>query len=197
MRSSTCPPTPRTEYVVAQANALLTTRRPLHRGSHPGARRRHFPMEAAAARSTTWTSRRSRSSARRDLAHPVPRARRRPAPSWARTCSARPCRSCSRRRRSSSPASKGAPRATPARSSSRRRGAVLALTADRIRNRDHAGEHDEYNAAQVRPLEPGHLHQPAADGRRRRPRAADGADADAAPTRTASSRSARTCSSPS
>ena len=105
----------------------------------------------------------------RDRAHPVPRARRRqPGPHGLEH--AAPGRAAPRARgaRSSAPAWRSAPPATPARSSSpREAGVVTSVTAERIRVETDAGELDEYRAPEVRPQQPGHLHQPAPDRRRR------------------------------
>ena len=56
----------------------------------------------------------------------------------------------------------------------RRGGVVTSVTAERIRIETDAGELDEYQLPQVRPLQPGHLHQPAPDRRRRATRVSDG-----------------------
>ena len=78
----------------------------------------------------------------------------------------------------------------------RRGGLVTSVTAERIHDRDRRGRARRVQAPQVRPQQPGHLHQPAPDRRRRRPRRRRPADRrlDARP-RTASSPSAGTSSS--
>ena len=50
----------------------------------------------------------------------------------------------------------------------RHAGVVTSVTAERIQVETDAGELDEYTLLEVRPQQPGHLHQPAPDRRRRR-----------------------------
>ena len=52
----------------------------------------------------------------------------------------------------------------------RRGGLVTSVTAERILDRDRRRRARRVQAPQVRPQQPGHLHQPAADRQRRRPR---------------------------
>ena len=92
---------------------------PLHGRADPVALPGHVPGSARRARSNTWTSRPSRSCPSRPRSSRSSSTTTPTARSWARTCSARPCRSSSRSRRSSAPAWRSAPPATPARSSSR------------------------------------------------------------------------------
>ena len=77
----------------------------------------------------------------------------------------------------------------------RHAGVVTSVTAERIQVETDAGELRRVRPQQVRPQQPGHLHQPAPDRRRRGPRSPP---ATRSPTRArptwASWPSARTCS---
>ena len=143
-RSSTSRPTRR-----RSTSSPRPTRRSTTRATSPpsGSRRATATRSRrrAPARSSTWTSRPSRSSrsrrrSSRSSSTTTPTAR-----SWARTCSARPCRSSSRSRRSSAPAWRSAPRATRARSSSPRAAASSrASPPSGSAIETDAGELDEY-----------------------------------------------------
>ena len=99
----------------------------------------------APSRSTTWTSAPSRSSRWPRRSSPSSSTTTPTAPSWAPTCSARRCRSWSRRRPSWAPAWRRAPRATRARSSwPAAAGVVTSVTADRIMVEEDSGDLREY-----------------------------------------------------
>ena len=129
---------------------------------------------------------------RRDRADPVPRARRRqPRPhglEHAASGRAAPRAGGPDRRHRHG----GARRAsTRARSSiARRAGVVTSVTAERIQVETRRRRARRVPAAEVRPQQPGHVHQPAPDRRRRRPRRRrSGHGRLVARPRTASSRS--------
>ena len=86
--------------------------------------------------------------------------------SWVPTCSVRRFRCCEPSRRSSAPAWRRGP---PGRRRRRRR-PTTGVVDEVDRGHDHVmdddGSRKTYRAAQVRALEPGHLHQPAAHRRR-------------------------------
>ena len=151
------------------------------------------PGGARRTRSTTWTSAQA-GRLRRHGADPVPRARRRQprpdglehaAPGGAAAEPESPI---------VAPAWRTAPRATRARWSSRERdGMVVSVTAEQIRSSPTTGELDELPPREVRALQPGHLHQPAPDRRRRRARRGRPAPGrQQRPPTAASWRSART-----
>ena len=119
-------------------------------------------------KSTSWTSRRSSSSPWPPRSFRSSRTTTPTAPSWARTCSARPCRCSAPTRRSSAPAWKASWPATPAPWCS----ASAAAWSTRRRQphhrprrgrgpghrRDEGVRRRHLSAHQVPPLEPEHLH---------------------------------------
>ena len=169
------------KYIIAQANARHRRGRQLRQRPRHRARRRRLRHRRAANASTTWTSARSSSCrwprrSSRSSRTTTPTAR-----SWARTCSARPCRCSAPTRRSSAPAW----RAIVAQDSGavvlcKRGGIVDSVDAERIivrveargpgDRRDQGLRRRHLPAHQVPALEPEHLHHPEAD----RPRGAAG-----------------------
>ena len=186
------------EYVIAQANARVDEQgnfldeRVLVRAGRgeigyvtPG----RGPVHGRVAEAARVGRDRARS---RSSSTTTPTAR-----SWAPTCNGRPFRCCGRPRRTSVPVS-------------RRRAARRGRRAPRRRRRHghrrlgrhrHRRVQDERSRhappREVPPLEPGHLHQPEADRRRRATQVQEGRRARrrSVDAPTASSRSARTCSS--
>ena len=106
------------EFVVAQANAPLTDTSTSRTTRSSSARRAARSNWSPRPRSTTWTSPRARWCRSRRRSSRSSSTTTRTAPSWVRTCSARPCRSSAPSRRSSAPAWRATPPSTPATSSS-------------------------------------------------------------------------------
>ena len=197
-RSSTCPPTRRRSTSSRRPTRRSTTRATSSPSAIPSRYRDTFP-EARAGQIDYMDVSPKQVVSRRDRADPVPRARRRE-PRADGLEHAAPGRAAARagvadRRHRHGGARRARLRPGPRRPTRRRR--HQRRPRERIRIETDAGELDEYKLLQVRPHQPGHLHQPAPDRRRRRSASSDGqpiADSSARP-RTASSRSARTSSS--
>ena len=186
-------------HVIAQANAPIDARRPLPRRPTVLVRRKGGEVDVVVARRGRLHGRLAEADRLgRDGADPVPRARRRqPRPDGRQH--AAPGRPAAALRRAVHRHRRRGPRRRRRRRRGPRRGGRHRHRRLRRRSsstpRADAAMHD-VPALEVPPVQPGHLHQPEAAGRRgRQGRPQDQVIADGPSTDRASSRSARTSSS--
>ena len=106
------------QFRIAQANSVLDSEGQADRASWSPAATPKSTSRARRKKCISWTCRRSRSCRWRRRSSRSSSTTTRTAPSWARTCSARPCRCSCPMRRSSAPAWSIAPPRTRAASSS-------------------------------------------------------------------------------
>ena len=177
-RSSTSPADEEEEHHRRAGQRAARRRGPLHRRARPVALPGHVPGGARRARSTTWTSAPSRSS----------RVATALIPFLEHDDANRALMGSNMQRQAVPLLEPESPivgtgmevprraRLRPGRRRPRAAGVVTSVTADADRGRDRRGRARRVQAAEVRAQQPGHLHQPAPDRRRRR-RVVDGAAA--------------------